>query len=108
MTQIIPKPENLAKLVFLVRGEKVLPDANLTDLYDVATKALNQAVKRNLDRFPVDFMFQLTPEEWERMRSQTVTSSRRKLTASLNRISVPGHRWRVAKILPTTLKQTDH
>ena len=81
MTQIIPKPENLAKLVNVVRGEKVLLDADLAELYGVATKVLNQAVKRNLDRFPADFMFQLTPEEWERMRSQTVTSSRRKLTA---------------------------
>lgn len=95
MNQIIPKPENLAKLVFLVRGEKVLLDADLANLYDVATKVLNQAVKRNLDRFPADFMFQLTPEEWEGMRSQfvtsypgsgpmksqTVTASRRKLSA---------------------------
>ena len=75
MSAIIPKPENLAKLVFVVRGEKVLLDSDLADLYDVATKVLNQAVKRNLDRFPVDFMFQLTPEEWERMRSQIVTAS---------------------------------
>jgi hypothetical protein len=81
MTQIIPKPENLAQLVFIVRGEKVLLDADLADLYGVTTKALNQAVKRNPDRFPVDFMFQLTSEEWVPMRSQTVTSSRRKLTA---------------------------
>jgi hypothetical protein len=81
MTQIIPKPENLAKLVHVIRSEKILLDADLADLYGVATKVLNQAVKRNLDRFPADFMFQLTPEEWERMRSQIVTSSRRKLTA---------------------------
>jgi hypothetical protein len=95
MTQIIPKPENLAKLVYVIRSEKILLDADLADLYGVATKVLNQAVKRNLDRFPADFMFQLTPEEWERMRSQivtsypgnspiksqTVTASRRKLTA---------------------------
>jgi ORF6N domain len=72
-----PKPENLARLVVLVRGEKVLLDTDLADLYGVATKVLNQAVKRNLDRFPADFMFQLTPDEWERMRSQTVTASRR-------------------------------
>ena len=76
MTNIIPKPENLASLVLAIRGEKVLLDADLAELYGVATKVLNQAVKRNLDRFPVDFMFQLTPEEWERMRSQIVTSSR--------------------------------
>jgi len=81
MSAIAPKPENLAKLVFLIRGEKVLLDTDLADLYGVATKVLNQAVKRNLDRFPEDFMFQLTPEEWGDMRSQTVTSSRRKLSA---------------------------
>jgi len=74
MTPIIPKPENLAKLVFVIRGEKVLLDSDLADLYGVATKVLNQAVKRNLDRFPTDFMFQLTSEEWEGMRSQIVTS----------------------------------
>ena len=62
MNEIIPRPENLAKLVLLIRGEKVLLDSDLADLYDVATKALNQAVKRNLDRFPSDFMFQLTPK----------------------------------------------
>ena len=81
ITQIAPQPENLAKLVFLVRGEKVLLDADLAALYNVATKVLNQAVKRNLDRFPADFMFQLTPEEWENMRSQTVTASRRNVGA---------------------------
>ena len=81
MSAIAPKPENLAKLVFLIRGEKVLLDADLADLYGVATKVLNQAVKRNLDRFPEDFMFQLTPEEWGDMRSQIVTTSRRKLSA---------------------------
>ena len=81
MSAMAPKPENLAKLVFLIRGEKVLLDADLADLYGVATKVLNQAVKRNLDRFPEDFMFQLTPEEWGNMRSQIVTTSRRKLSA---------------------------
>jgi hypothetical protein len=95
MTRIVPKPESLAQLVFIVRGEKVLLDADLADLYGVATKVMNQAVKRNLDRFPADFTFQLTLEEWEGMRSQIVTSypgtgpmksqiltaSRRKLTA---------------------------
>ena len=82
MSAMAPKPENLAKLVFLIRGEKVLLDADLADLYGVATKVLNQAVKRNLDRFPEDFMFQLTPEEWGNMRSQIVTTSRRKLSAA--------------------------
>jgi hypothetical protein len=81
LSQIVPQQENLAKLVFLVRGEKVLLDADLAMLYGVATKVLNQAVKRNLDRFPADFMFQLTAEEWESMRSQFVTASRRNVGA---------------------------
>ncbi len=68
-------PENLVPLVRLIRGEKVLLDADLAELYGVGTKALNQAVKRNAERFPVDFTFQLTAEEWGRLRSQTVTSS---------------------------------
>ena len=75
MTNIIPKPENLASLVLAIRGEKVLLDTDLADLYGVEARALNQAVARNRNRFPDDFMFQLTSEKWERMRSQTVTSS---------------------------------
>jgi hypothetical protein len=75
MTQIIPKPENLAKLVFLIRGEKVLLDTDLAELYGVEARVLNQSVARNRTRFPDDFMFQLTAEEWAAMRSQTVTAS---------------------------------
>jgi hypothetical protein len=62
-------------LVFLVRGEKVLLDADLADLYGVEARVLNQAVARNRDRFPEDFMFQLTAEEWAALRSQAVTAS---------------------------------
>ena len=75
MTAMAPKPENLARLVLLIRGEKVLLDSDLADLYGVEARALNQAVARNRSRFPEDFMFQLTPQEWAAMRSQTVTSS---------------------------------
>jgi len=75
MAKIAPRPENLAPLVHAVRGEKVLLDADLAVLYGVATKVLNQAVKRNRDRFPADFMFQLTVGEWEALRSQSVTAS---------------------------------
>src|SRR5260221_5519504 len=55
-----PKPESLAQLVFLIRGEKVMLDSDLAELYGVPTKVLNQAVRRNPARFPEDFMFQLT------------------------------------------------
>jgi ORF6N domain len=75
LTQIVPQPENLAKLVFLVRGEKVLLDTDLADLYGVEARVLNQSVSRNRIRFPDDFMFQLTTEEWTAMRSQIVTTS---------------------------------
>lgn len=58
-----------------MRGEKVMLDADLAKLYGVATKVLLQAVRRNIDRFPQDFMFQLSKEELEILRSQIVTSS---------------------------------
>ena len=59
--------------IYEIRGQKVMLDFDLAGLYEVPTKALNQAVKRNADRFPEDFMFRLTEEEW--MRSQIVTGS---------------------------------
>ncbi len=58
-----PKAENLAALIYLLRGEKVLLSDHLAGLYGVSVSALNQAVKRNIARFPDDFMFQLTREE---------------------------------------------
>ena len=56
--------------IFLIRGHKVMVDSDLASLYDVATGALNRAVKRNIDRFPEDFCFQLTEEELEALRFQ--------------------------------------
>ena len=75
MTQIAPQPENLAQLVFLVRSEKVLLDADLAMLYGVETGALNRAVKRNIERFPADFMLQLSLDEWEDLKCQVGISS---------------------------------
>ena len=69
--------ERIEKIILTVRGQRVMMDADLATLYGVTTKALNQAVKRNLARFPSDFMFQLTDEEVAALRSQTVTSKRR-------------------------------
>ena len=62
-------------LIHVIRGQKVMLDRDLAALYDVPTGALNQAVRRNLDRFPEDFMFQLTKEEAQNLKSQSVTSS---------------------------------
>ena len=56
-----------------IRGKRVILDYELSNLYEVETKALKQAVRRNIDRFPEDFMFQLTKEEWKLLRSQFVT-----------------------------------
>ena len=67
--------ERIERTIRLFRGERVILDADLAALYGVGTKVLNQAVKRNRDRFPADFMFQLTKEEFEHLRSQAVTSS---------------------------------
>ena len=69
MTTLVPIESIVRKIVFL-RGEKVLLDRNLAELYGVETGALNRAVKRNIDRFPEDFMFQVTADETERLRCQ--------------------------------------
>ncbi len=67
-------PEKIAPLVHFLRHEKVILDSDLAELYGVTTGALNQAVQRNLDRFPPDFMFQVTENELEILRSQIAIS----------------------------------
>jgi hypothetical protein len=66
--------EDIEHKIYLIRGKKVMFDRDLASLYGVETKVLNQAVTRNLERFPVDFMFQVTKEEFENWKSQIVTS----------------------------------
>ena len=61
--------------IYEIRGERIMLDFDLPQLYEVATKALNQAVKRNMQRFPEDFMFRLSIAEWQGIRSQSVTAS---------------------------------
>jgi hypothetical protein len=68
--------EKITTKIYLIRNEKVLLDADLAELYEVETRVLKQAVRRNLDRFPEDFMFQLGLEEWKSLRSQTVMLKR--------------------------------
>jgi hypothetical protein len=92
-SHLIPA-ERIERRILLVRGQKVLLDFQLAELYEVETKALNQAVKRNLERFPEDFMFQLSAEEAEQiLRSQTVMSSEASASKS-------------AKLPPATWSQT--
>lgn len=66
--------ERIEREIFVLRGHKVMLDDALAALYGVSVKALNQAVKRNIERFPEDFMFRLTSDEAARLRSQAVTS----------------------------------
>ena len=68
-------------LIYEIRGQKVMLDFDLARLYQVSTGALNQAVKRNTERFPADFMFRLTGEEVQNMSSQFVTASKRNTSA---------------------------
>ncbi len=67
--------ETLIRKIHFVRDQKVMLDFDLATLYEVETKRLNEQVKRNMERFPKDFMFRLTEKEWQTMRSQFVTAS---------------------------------
>jgi FtsZ-binding cell division protein ZapB len=83
--------DNIRNLIYEIRGQKVMLDYDLASIYGVKTGSLNQAVKRNIDRFPADFMFKLSENEWEEidrniqitnMRSQIVTASPNKRNKS--------------------------
>ena len=60
--------------IYEIRGQKIMLDFDLADLYSVGTKALNQAVKRNIKRFPLDFMFQLSESEWAQFKNRKLNS----------------------------------
>ena len=75
MTSALMTNDLIASKIYFLRGEKVLLDSDLALLYGVETKVLKQAVRRNIERFPEDFMFELTDKEYDNLRSQFVTSS---------------------------------
>ena len=75
ISQSLVSVEQIERSILFIRGEKVMLDADLAALYGVQTKVLLQAVKRNIKRFPSDFMFQLTKKEFDLLRSQIVTSN---------------------------------
>ncbi len=75
MTTTVPI-ESIVSKILMFRGEKVMLDRDLAELYGVETKVLKQAVRRNIKRFPDDFMFELTKEENQSLRSQNVTLKR--------------------------------
>ncbi len=64
---------DIEKMIYVIRGQKVMLDSNLATLYEVETKSFNRAVRRNIERFPKDFMFQLTTDEYEILRCQIGT-----------------------------------
>ncbi len=69
-------PETLVtSKIYMIRGRKIMLDRDLAEPYEVETRVLNQAVNRNIERFPEEFMFQLTQEEYEILKSHIVTSS---------------------------------
>lgn len=74
-TSALVRVERIESRILLIRGHKVMLDSDLAELYGVTTKRLNEQVKRNQERFPADFMFQLTPAETQNLRSQTATSN---------------------------------
>ncbi|WP_017496852.1 ORF6N domain-containing protein [Flavobacterium sp. WG21] len=73
--QSLLSEETISNKIYYIRNQKVMLDSDLSLLYDVETKRLNEQVKRNLSRFPKDFMFQLTENEFENLKSQIATSS---------------------------------
>ena len=73
--EIVVPEEVIVSKIYEVRGNKVMLDSDLAELYQVETRRLNEQVKRNVDRFPEDFMFRLTQEEFENLKSQNATSS---------------------------------
>ena len=75
MENIAISDEIVLNKIFIIRGQKVMIDSDLAELYEIETKQLKRQVKRNLKRFPRDFMFELTAREYEYLRSQNGTSS---------------------------------
>ncbi|MGA8148174.1 MAG: ORF6N domain-containing protein [Gallionellaceae bacterium] len=74
-SRLIASVEQIESRMFVIRGQKVMLSMHLAELYEVETRVLVQAVKRNIGRFPEDFMFQLNPEEFANLKSQIVISS---------------------------------
>ena len=73
--EILLSEELISNKIYFIRNQKVMLDVDLSELYNIETKRLNEQVKRNLSRFPDDFMFQLTENEFQNLKSQFATSS---------------------------------
>ena len=92
MKNEIIQVDDIQNKIYSIRGKQVMIDKDLADIYQVETRVLNQAVKRNIERFPEDFMFRLTEKEWENLLSQiAITKNDNSNLKSQNVISSPGH-----------------
>lgn len=91
--------QSIQNRIYEIRGERVMLDKDLAELYEVDTKVFNQAVKRNLKRFPPDFMFQLTTEEWETVKPQTKRFEGHSLRSQIVTLNTTG-RGQHTKYLP--------
>ena len=83
--------DNIQNLIYVIRGQRVMLDFDLAMLYKVETRSLNQTVKRNAQRFPTDFLFQLTEKEWDLISSQFVMTSL--LTRTISTTRALAHNW---------------
>ena len=92
--------QSIQTRIYEIRGQRVMLDFDLAQLYEVETKVLNQAVKRNLKRFPEDFMFQLTASEWSTMRSPIVTTSESDTPLRSQSVTLKSGRGQHSKYLP--------
>ena len=72
---VLVMEQKILNRIYVIRGQKVMLDTDLAEMYKVETKRLNEQVKRNLNRFPKDFMFTLTTKEFKNLKSQNATSS---------------------------------
>ena len=92
MKNEIIQVDDIQNKIYSIRGKQVMIDKDLADIYQVETRVLNQAVKRNIERFPEDFMFRLTEKEWENLLSQiAISKNDNSNLKSQNVISSPGH-----------------
>lgn len=97
--------QSIQNRIYEIRGERVILDRDLADLYEVEVKVLNQAVKRNIKRFPKDFMFQLTKEEFEQLRFQ-IETSKTDISSRSQIVTLKTGRGSNIKYLPYTFTET--
>jgi len=90
--------------IYEIRGERVMLDRDLATLYEVETRVFNQAVKRNIKRFPTDFMFQLTKQEWENLRMQVEALEQQNNALTSQIVILNGKRGNTQNIYPMFLQ----